>query len=57
MRTCRGLINEEVRGGGEWGEKMRLVKLGQSSVMTIKIFIIVEFYFCGTKKIDRKTAC
>ena len=55
MRTCRGLINEEVRGGGEWGEKMRLVKLGQSSVMTIKIFIIVEFYFCGTKKIDRKT--
>ena len=43
MRMCRRLINEEVRGGGKWGEKLRLVKLGQCLVMTIKLFIIVEF--------------
>ena len=30
-------------GGGKWGEKLRLVKLGQCLVMTIKLFIIVEF--------------
>ena len=30
-------------GGGKWGEKLRLVKLGQFLVMTIKLFIIVEF--------------
>ena len=39
MRTCKGLINEEVSGGGKCGEKLRLVKLGQSLVMKIKLFI------------------